>query len=467
MPDAFDVASFWRNLREGVCSVREVPSGRWDPSVFWSSDPRAPDKTYSKIGSWVDGFEFDWRRFRIPPKVVESTDESQLWALEAVDQALRDSGYDARAFDRSRCAVVLGNAGGGETRVSNSLRIYYYLVEAILRTTQGFASLDEDVKDSILAEFKQRFQAGVPPINEDTMPGELSNIIAGRVANVFDLGGKNFTIDAACASSVAAVETAIHALAAGECDMAFAGAFDRMQEASTFVKFAKIGALSPDGSFPFDARANGFVMGEGGGVLLLKRLEDAERDGDRIYAVIRGVGSSSDGKGRGIVAPRKEGQVLAMRRALEAAGTDAGEIDLVECHGTGTVRGDATELEALQEVYGRHLGERRVPIGSVKSNIGHLKSAAGTAALIKVVMALRERTLPASVGYSTPNPALTDPGVPFYVNATTTAWPEPEGGRARRAAVSNFGFGGTNFHLIVEEWLPGRSPPATNGHRAG
>jgi acyl transferase domain-containing protein len=458
LPDAPNVATFWANLMAARVSIEEVPVERWDPRLYHSEDRHAPDKTYTKIGAFVKNFVYDWKRFKIPPRTLASTDESQLWALEAADQAFRDAGYDKRAFDRDRCAVILGNAGGGEIRGPTALRIYYPLVEEALRRTAHVQGLPESERQALLQELSSIYLKDKPVITEDSLPGELSNIIAGRIANVFNLGGKNFTTDAACASSVAAIEASVRALQSGECDMVLTGGVDRSQGISTYVKFAKIGALSPSGSFPFDARADGFVMGEGAGMLLLKRLEDAQRDGDVIHAVIRGVGSSSDGKGRGIVAPNHEGQVQAIHRALADAQLAPDEIDAIEAHGTGTLIGDAVEVHALNQVFSGLPPDRKIPLGSVKSNIGHLKSAAGAASLIKAVLALRHGQLPPSCGYERPGAYVKFEQGPFEVNTVLRPWRAE--GRPTRIGVSSFGFGGTNFHVILE------SPPqhAEAGH---
>ena len=270
-----------------------------------------------------------------------------------------------------------------------------------LESLPEFAGLDEETKSSILDGFEQQVKGSLPIINEDSMPGELSNVIAGRVANAFDLCGPNFTVDAACASSMAAIQAAVKSLQSRDVDMCVTGGADRSMGVPTYTKFCKIGALSPEHSAPFDERANGFVMGEGAGVLVLKRLSDARKDNDRIYAVIRGIGASSDGKGKGITAPNPRGQRLALERAYAAAGVDPVDVDLFECHGTSTVVGDKVEVESLTEVIGEGRRGNRGPIriGSVKSNIGHLKSAAGAASCIKAALALHNRTFPPSINF--------------------------------------------------------------------
>ncbi|MEY3211900.1 MAG: hypothetical protein RIT28_2381 [Pseudomonadota bacterium] len=455
-PDAPDVATFWDNIRAGRSSIREVPQNRWDPALYFDPDKSALDKTYTKIGAWVETLRFDPRAFRIPPKVAEVLDDVQKMALVAVAQAFADAGISPESkLDRSRVAVILGNSMGGSTRDEYAMRVYFPRILQALFASPELAGLDAAQRDGLSRSFSDRLKSGLKPITEDSMPGELSNVIAGRVANAFDLGGPNFVTDAACASSVAAIQAAVKGLRDGDFDLAVTGGADRTNDAPTFVKFSKIGALSPDHSSPFDATANGFVMGEGAGAVVLKRLSDAERDGDRIYAVILGVGASSDGKGKGITAPNIEGQRRALRRGWAEAGVDPVEADLIECHGTSTTVGDKVEVEALTEIIG---GGRRgargpVRIGSVKSQIGHLKSAAGAASIIKTTLALHHKTLPPSIGYRTPRADLPLGVVPLQVQTVAEPWtiaPDrrrrpgrgaadrrgPQGGGPRRAQLA-------------------------------
>jgi malonyl CoA-acyl carrier protein transacylase len=456
LPDAPDIQQFWSNIVSGRDSVTNVPDDRWDAGLFFDEDKKTPDKTYSKIGAFVRDFEFDSKGFRIPPSVARSIDLVQKMALTAVGEALEDAGVrKGSGHDRSRIAVILGNSmGGGETRDNTNLRVYTPQMRQALEQVPEFQGLPQAVQDQIAAGWELAFKKDLPDINEDSMPGELSNVIAGRVANAFDLGGPNFTVDAACASSMAAVQAAVKGLQDGDFDMAVTGGSDRTMDVPTYTKFCKIGALSPDHSSPFDVSANGFVMGEGAGVMVLKRLSDAERDGDRIYAVIRGFGASSDGKGKGITAPNILGQKRALRRAYADAGMDPVEVDLVECHGTSTVVGDKIEVEALSEVIGTNRRGARGPIriGSVKSQIGHLKSAAGAAAMIKTALALHHRTLPPSINFQSPRTDVPFDAVPLKVQTRAEPWRAE--GWTRAAGVSAFGFGGTNFHAVLVEHTP-------------
>jgi malonyl CoA-acyl carrier protein transacylase len=472
-PGATDVQSFWENIVAGHVAISSVPVERWDPRLFYSTDRQAPEKTYSQIGGFIEKVRFDPKKFRIPPKSLESVDDIQKLALSAVADALDDAGLEVfggktpkgpgqRPFDRDRTAVILGNSMGGEFEDLSSLRVWFAKARDTLEKTQGFQELAQDAKTKILEEYESLYKAVLPPITGDTMPGELSNCIAGRVANCFDLRGPNFTTDAACAASMAAVSTAVQGLRAGTYDLAIAGGVDRSMDPPTYTKFSKIGALSPDHSVPFDARANGFVMGEGAGILVLKRLSDAHRDGDKVYAVVTSFGASSDGRGKGMTAPNPRGQRLALERAYSVSGIPIESVGLFEAHGTSTVVGDSTELNVLTELL-KNSGApaKSIPIGSVKSMIGHLKSAAGAAALIKTALALHHKTLPPSAGFKeAPKNSPLEEG---YLKVSTVAKPWESKG-PRRAGVSAFGFGGTNFHLVLEEAPePGADVEARDG----
>ncbi len=457
LPDAFNVNAFWENILHKKDSIREVPGNRWNVDYYFNPDPKAPDKTYSKIGAWVQGYQFDpfQAHIAIPPKVLAVMDEAQQWAIAACLQALQDYGYPQRPLNPERVAVILGNANAGESHYRSTLRICAPEYIGALESVAEFQSLPASVRAALSDGMRSNIQSKIPDITEDTMPGELSNIIAGRVANVFNFSGPNFVTDAACASSLAAMETAMEGLLNHKFDAAITGGVDRNMGPESFVKFSKIGALSPDGSRPYADGANGFVMGEGAVIFLLKRLEDAEAQGDTVYAVIRGVGGSSDGKGKGITAPNPLGQQRALERAWKDSGLAPESVSLIEGHGTSTRVGDVAEVGSMNSLLGNlGLPIGSVAIGSVKSNIGHLKSAAGAAGVLKVVLGLHHKTLPPSANFERPNPAINFDQLPFRVNTTAIPW-EIKPGETRRAGVSSFGFGGTNFHMVIEEYLPG------------
>lgn len=465
LPDATDPQSFWQNIRTGWSSVREVPPDRWNPEFYYDPDPSAPDKTYSKIGAWVQGFKLEPLKLglAIPPRVLGEMEETQKWAIAASHQALADYGYPRRQFDPARVAVILGNLMAGEKHYITGLRIRLPEYLDVLKHVPVFQGLPKTTQAALLDEMLSGMHARIPISTEDTLPGELGNVIAGRVANLFNFAGPNFTTDAACASSLAAFQTAIAGLNSDQYDAVLTGGVDRNMGPDGFVKFCKIGALSPDGSRPYDERANGFIMGEGAVVFLLKRLADAERDGDRIYAVVRSVGGSSDGKGKGITAPNPLGQQRAIERAWKNVGLSPATASLIEGHGTATQVGDVVEVGTLNALFNSFdLPAGSVALGSVKSNIGHLKGAAGAASLLKTIYALHDRILPPSINFERPNPQIDFAHSAFKVNTVTRPW-EIARDQVRRAGISSFGFGGTNFHMVVEEYIPGLLTGASQG----
>ncbi|MBT7283673.1 MAG: type I polyketide synthase, partial [Elusimicrobiaceae bacterium] len=456
MPGALSKQEFWQNITAGKSSITEVPKTHWDPALFYDPDHKAKDKTYSKIGGFIQGFQFNSLKYRIPPQIAKQMDTVQCLAIETSMMALEDSGYDKKEFDRTRTAVIIGNAMGGIKQEYSNTRINRELYYDMIKKTPSFSKLDQATQDAIINETEVKVDEFFPPITEDTMPGELANVIAGRVANVLNVNGTNFTVDAACATSIAAADQAINGLRMGNYDMVICGGVDQMMSAAAFIKFSKIGALSADGSYAFDARANGFVMAEGAGMMILKRLSDAQRDGDNIYCTIRAIGASSDGKGKGITAPNPKGQKFAVEKCFEQLDYSPADVQLMEAHGTATKVGDKVEVDTLNETFGKEAQPGSIWLGSVKSQIGHAKAAAGVAAMIKVACAIKEKTLPPSINFETPNPNIDWSTTPFKVITKAQSW--ETGDKLRRGNISSFGFGGTNFHAALEEYNPNMKP---------
>jgi acyl transferase domain-containing protein/NAD(P)-dependent dehydrogenase (short-subunit alcohol dehydrogenase family)/acyl carrier protein len=458
LPDAPNVPAFWENVKSGRYSITEVAPDRWDPAFYYDPDPAAPDKTYSKIGGWVREFPWDPLKWRmpLPPRVTDAMDHAQKWAIAATREALEDYGYPKRPLDPDRVAVILGNAMAGEKHYLTALRVQFPEYAHELAEIASFAALPQAVRNDITNQLHERIGKHLPEITEDSMPGELANCIAGRIANIYNFHGPNFICDAACASAMAAIHAAAEGLIANDFDAVITGGIDRNMGIQTFVKFCKIGALSATGTRPYAEGADGFVMGEGSAIFLLKRLADAERDGDKIYAVLRGIGASSDGKGKGITAPNPVGQKFCLDRAWQNAGLSAATATMIEGHGTSTKVGDVVEAQCMTNLLsGQHLPVHSVALGSVKSNIGHLKGAAGAAGLLKTALALRDKVLPPSVHCEHPSPDIDFAHSPLYVNTELKPWNVPSD-TPRRAGVSAFGFGGTNFHLVLEEHIPHR-----------
>ncbi|MGW7272054.1 SDR family NAD(P)-dependent oxidoreductase [Streptomyces sp. NPDC054864] len=449
LPGADGPDPYWRNILTGRDLIRDVPETHWRIEDYYDPDPRAPDKTYAKRGAFLDPVTFDPLAFGIPPKALEATDTTQLLALVAAQQALADAtGGDLDRLARDRVGVVVG---------TGVLQLSCDMAARTQRPVWLKAMREGGVSEDDAQRLCDRITDHYVPWQEATFPGLLGNVVSGRIANRFDLHGPNCTVDAACASSLAALAMATDELALGRCDMMLAGGADTLNDILWYLSFSKTPALSPTGDCrPFSEQADGTMLGEGLVLFALKRLADAERDGDHIHAVLRGLGASSDGRGTAIYAPLPEGQELALRRAYDQAGYSPRTVELVEAHGTGTAAGDVAEFQALSSVFGA-AGEDGAPpwcaLGSVKSQIGHTKGAAGGAGLLKAILALRHRVLPPTYKVERPNPRLPLDQGPLYLNTAARPWIR-DSSHPRRAAVSSFGFGGSNFHLTVEEYLP-------------
>jgi acyl transferase domain-containing protein/NAD(P)-dependent dehydrogenase (short-subunit alcohol dehydrogenase family) len=438
-PRSHDVREFWSNIADAVDCITDVPETHWRIDDYYDPDPAAPDKTYCRRGGFLPTTDFNPIEFGMPPAALEVTDVLQLLSLVVAKQTLADTGE----HDRSRTGVILGITGANSLTQPLSTRLQAPLLRRVARHC--------GLTDAQAEEIANNFVAALAPWEENSFPGMLGNVVAGRIANRFDLGGTNCTVDAACASSLAAVHMAVAELVSGRADLMISGGCDAENTIFMYLCFSKTPAFSPSERIrPFDADADGTLIGEGIGMLALKRLADAERDGDRIYAVLRGIGSSSDGRFKSIYAPRAEGQTVALRRAYDDAGVSPADIGLLECHGTGTAVGDDTELGALREVYeAAGAAPGSVAVGSIKSQIGHTKAAAGAAGLIKLSLALHQKVLPPTINVTEPAKALHDS--PFHLGTTARPWLRDPARPVRRAAVSSFGFGGTNFHCVLEE----------------
>ncbi len=453
-PNATGLWQYWENILAKTNAVIEIPPTHWDWRPYYDPDPRARDKIISKWGGFMSDITFDPLKYGITPKSLPNIEPLQLLLLEAVNQALGDAGYLERPFNRERTCAILGVGGGGmPLSVSYGFRACMPLMESIpgmpIKSQQII-----DLGEGILPEW-----------TEDSFPGILLNVAAGRVANRFNLGGPNMAIDAACGSSLAALYAGVRELQDGTSDVAIVMGGDAVQTPYAYVAFSKTHALSPRGRCrPFDAEADGIALAEGVGVAVLKRLSDAERDGDRVYAVIKGVGASSDGRDKGLTAPRAEGQLRALHRAYAQARINPANVALVEAHGTGTVVGDQTEAKAIGQLF-RDAGAdaQSCAIGSVKSMIGHSKCAAGLAGLIKTAFALHYKVLPPTL-VEKPNPKANLDGGPLYLNTEARPWVHGKE-HPRTAGVSAFGFGGTNFHTVLEEYTGDYLDRPTTGVR--
>lgn len=425
-PGAKNLEEYWRNIILGKDSVTEVPDERWNKDLYYHPESDGPDVSHSKWGGFIPKIDFDPLTFGIPPQSLAAIEPTQLLTLLVAKRAMEDAGYGEKHINRDNISVIIGAEGGNDLANSYSFRGYY---------KQVFGELHPEVQEAF------------PHTTEDSFPGILANVIAGRITNRLDLGGRNFTVDAACASSLAAIDLACQELVLGKSDMVLAGGADLHNGINDYLMFSSTHALSRKGRCAtFDSEADGIALGEGIAILVLKRYEDAVRDGDRIYSVIKGVGGSSDGKALGLTAPRKIGQVRALERAYSQAGISPAAVGLVEAHGTGTVVGDKTELSALTNLFSRSGAlPGQTHLGSVKTQIGHTKCAAGLAGLIKASLAVYHGVKPPTLHLQQPNAYYNAQTSPFAFYAESGLWTEEN----RYAGISAFGFGGTNFHTVI------------------
>jgi acyl transferase domain-containing protein/acyl carrier protein len=428
-PGAGDVDAYWRNLCAGVESIRfysedELREAGVSPELL-------ADPAYVRANAALDGVElFDAAFFGMNPGVAQITDPQQRVFLETAWHALEHAGYDAERFE-------------GDIGVFGGLSINTYLLENLATNRQ-------------LIESHGLLQAAI---------ANRGDHLATLTAYKLNLRGPAFTVQSTCSTALSAVHLACQALLSYQTDMALAGGVSVRVPQTMGYLFQEGGVASPDGHCrPFDAKAKGTVFGSGAGVVVLKRLEDALAAGDTIHAVIRGSAANNDGTAKiGYTAPSSEGQRRAISMALAVAGVHPDTVGYVECHGTGTVLGDPIEIEALTHAFGAKTQRRQYcALGSVKSNIGHLDTAAGIAGLIKTVLCLEHKQLPPTLHFESPNPAIDFARSPFYVNAKLTEWPRPEK-HPRRAGVSSFGIGGTNVHMVLEEAPPVASRRAADG----
>ncbi len=441
-PKAPDLAAYWHNLRTGVDAITDVPPQRWD-SIFYDPTSMATDRFYARRGGFIDGLaNFDAAAHGLMPVAAKGAEPDQLMALQVAVNALADAGYAERSFPRETTGIILGRGnypGPAIVRLGNMMRGAEQLIATL-------STLLPELSPEKLMALKKGYQARCGAYGPDTAIGLVPNLVASRIANRLDLGGSAYTIDAACASTLVAVDQACRELRDGAADMVLSGGVHLCHDVALWSVFSQLGALShSDQIRPFHQHADGLLIGEGVGILVLRRLADAEKANDRIYAVIRGTGVASDGRDVSLLTPQVDGQVLALTRAWKAAGMDPATVGLVEAHGTATPAGDAAELATLVRIFGAaKQGMERVPLGSVKSMIGHAMPAAGAAGLIKAALAVYHGVRPPTLHCDEPNTALQATRFRMIGEA------EPWYGTTRCAAVNAFGFGGINAHVILD-----------------
>jgi acyl transferase domain-containing protein/phosphopantetheinyl transferase/acyl carrier protein len=449
-PGAPDLQTYWRNIVSKVDAIGDPPED-WEADLVYDPGSQENDRIYCKRGGYLgDLAHFDPLQYGVMPSSIDGGEPDHFLALRVAHEALADAGYFERPIDGERVEVILGRGTyinrGYTTLVQHGL--------VIDQTLQILKQLHPEHTEAELQAIKRELKASQPPFNAEVAPALVPNIVSGRIANRLDFRGANYTVDAACASSLIAVERGMQDLLSRRCDLALVGGVHASTPAPILMIFCQLNALSRRGQIrPFDQDADGTLLGEGVGIIVLKRREDAERDGDRVYALLKGIGTASDGRALGLLAPRLEGEILALRRAYEATGISPRTVELIEAHGTGTPVGDLTEIQALSQVFGPRQAESPwCAVGSVKSMISHLIPASGVAGLIKTALALYHKVLPPTLNCDEPNAKFELEKTPFYINTATRPWihgaPTP-----RRAGVNAFGFGGINAHAILEEHI--------------
>ncbi|MBO0858051.1 MAG: SDR family NAD(P)-dependent oxidoreductase [Chloracidobacterium sp.] len=447
-PDARNPLELWENVLSGRRAFRRIPAERLRLADYYAADRSLPDRIYSTEAAVIEGYEFDRARYRIAGPSFRSADMTHWLALDVAAQALEDAGFrNGCGLPLEATGVILGNTLTGEFSRANLMRLRWPYVRRVIDAELAARGWPAEQRRELLGRLETAYKSPFPEIGEESLAGGLSNTIAGRICNQFDLHGGGYVVDGACASSLLAISSACTALAAGDLDVALAGGVDLSLDPFELVGFAKTGALASDLMRVFDSRSTGFWPGEGCGFVTLMRREDALAQGRRIHALICGWGVSSDGAG-GLTRPEVEGQMLALRRAYAKAGFSISAVPYFEGHGTGTAVGDATELKALTR--SRLQADPLAPpaaIGSVKACVGHTKAAAGVAGVIKAVMAVSSQVLPPSTGTETPHPLLTESGPALRLLPEAEIWPA---GQPLRAGVSSMGFGGINCHLVIE-----------------
>ncbi|MCK4767092.1 MAG: acyltransferase domain-containing protein, partial [Desulfobacula sp.] len=451
LPDADDPDSLWENILNKKYSISQMPPSRFDSDLYYDPDKSAEDKTYTALAGHVDHFEFEWERFGYAEGKEKRLSRSQKMVLQTAYKAVENAGFlgdDNRLIcnDPARTAVIIATCLSNELGNDLQLKYWYPQLVSMMEKTDEYQTLSDAEKEGV----KQALMEGIEGENKgyDPVHGMLLNIEASRIARHLGVRGANYVVDAACASSITALDAAAGELLSGEHDQVIVGGVNTNLTPEAFVGFAKMGTLSATGSYPFDERADGFILGEGSVVFVLKRMKDAIRDKDRILGVINSIGSSSDGKGKAIAAPNPKGQVLSVQRCFEniRPGISPEDIGFIEAHGTSTTIGDQAELETLNSIY----KNADAGISSIKSQIGHLLGCAGSAGILKALLTVNKGILPPNGRFETLSKNHDLNGSSLFIIKESKEW-KSEGNTSRKAAVSSYGFGGINYHIVVEQ----------------
>jgi enediyne polyketide synthase len=463
-PDATTPGELWENVLAGRRAFRRLPDVRMNHADYFSANPEAPDRFYADRAAVLRGYSFDRVAYRVAGSTYRATDTTHWLALDTAARALADAGFpDGAGLPRSTTGVVLGNSLTGEFSRANVMRLRWPYVRRTVADALAAEGWSTDAVSRFLTTLQVAYKAPFPEVDEDTLAGSLANTIAGRICDHFDLAGGGYTVDGACSSSLLSVATAANALSERDLDVALAGGVDLSIDPLEVIGFAKTGALATSEMKVYDKDSNGFWPGEGAGVVVLMREQDALDRDARIYATITGWGVSSDGRS-GMTRPEAAGHRLALERAYRRAGYGVETVAYFEGHGTGTALGDATEITALSGARRDAGGTDRAALGTIKGNIGHTKAAAGVAGLIKAALSVHHQVIPPVSGNSEPHPLLGGDAA-LYLPSEPELFPED---REIRAGVSAMGFGGINSHIAVERATgTGRRTAIDDATRAG
>ncbi|OQY51506.1 MAG: polyketide synthase, partial [Desulfobacteraceae bacterium 4572_89] len=460
LPHADTPEMLWENILNKKYSIQEMPEDRFDRNLYYDPDRKAQDKTYTTLAGHVDDFEFDVQRFGYAEGKDKRLSRSQKMVLQTAYKAVENAGLlgeDDRLIceDPQRTAVIIATCLSNELGNDLQLKYWYPELVSMMEKTPGYADLADDEKEKV----KQALQEGIEGENKgyDPVHGILLNIEASRIARHLGVRGTNYIVDAACASSVTAIDNAVGELLSGDHDQVIVGGVNTHLAPESFIGFAKMGTLSARGSYPFDGRADGFILGEGSVVFVLKRMKDAIRDNNKILGIINAIGASSDGRGKAIAAPNPKGQAMSLERCFENIRPDIHpeDIGFIEAHGTSTIVGDQAELGTLNTLYNKS----NAGVSSIKSQIGHLLGCAGSAGLLKALLAVSKGVLPPNGQFETLSKDHDLGDSSLFILKDSKPW-EPAPGNTRKAAVSSYGFGGINYHMVVEEMTENYVPMA-------
>ncbi len=455
LPGASDLQQYWDLIVSGGDATGQLPEEVINRELLYHPEQGKRGKSYSTMGGLIDRRPFDNAKCQLPDEILRASDPVALTACEVAFDALVDAGFDPHGLASTRAGVYFGHTCGSEMGGDLVYSMYSEKVASLLRQAEGLGRLSKPQVDDLIDSITSRIQTQCDHRRTSPEIDLSANHLSQLVSRAFKFDGPSLVVDAACASSLQALAIGARALLLGDVDMVVTGGASHCKSDS-LVLFSAARSVTAGKTCPFDANASGLVTAEGYVTLVLKRLSDAVADGDRIRGVLRGIGMSADGKGKSLWAPLPTGQKIAMDRAYPADFAPE-EVQYIEAHATSTQVGDATELSALAAVFPPLPEDRKIPLGSVKGNIGHTLETAGVAGLVKAVLAMENATIPPVANLTTPNPAVDWEQMPFYLPRTKTPWQRPQNG-ARRAAVNSFGIGGLNVHVVLEEYIAGKTP---------